>query len=223
MTGLYVTVPVACFRKGQAREYFETETLPPPSTCYGFLLSLCGETDRRRHIGARVTAAIRGDPEISTVVRTLWRQKSRQKGKSQPGDNARPDFQQLLTNLELIVWLDSTGEASPPPEGTLEARVRSALDPAHRASVRRFGGLSLGESTHLVNEVHITPSTGGEADDPPSGGWRVFLESAGGTMSLPIWVDHVGSRGTVHVTGQLETGSSTPPDRERMPTVRPPD
>ena len=44
MIGLYVTVPVACFRKGLAREYLETEPLPPPSTCYGFLLSLVGET-----------------------------------------------------------------------------------------------------------------------------------------------------------------------------------
>ena len=50
MLGLRVTVPVACFRKGLAREYLETEQLPPPATCYGFLLSLVGETDRRRHI-----------------------------------------------------------------------------------------------------------------------------------------------------------------------------
>ena len=42
MLGVYVTVPVACFRKGLAREYLETEPLPPPATCYGFLLSLVG-------------------------------------------------------------------------------------------------------------------------------------------------------------------------------------
>ena len=48
MIGLKVTVPVACFRKGFAREFWETEELPPPATCYGFLLSFVGETDRRR-------------------------------------------------------------------------------------------------------------------------------------------------------------------------------
>ena len=30
MIGLYVTVPVACFRRGLAREYLETERLPLP-------------------------------------------------------------------------------------------------------------------------------------------------------------------------------------------------
>ena len=40
MLGVYVSVPIACFRKGLAREYLETEPLPPPATCYGFLLSL---------------------------------------------------------------------------------------------------------------------------------------------------------------------------------------
>ena len=43
MLGLKVTVPVACFRKGFAREFWETEELPPPATCYGFLLSLVGK------------------------------------------------------------------------------------------------------------------------------------------------------------------------------------
>lgn len=54
MLGLRVIVPIACFRKGLAREYLETEQLPPPSTCYGFLLSLVGETRRPRHAGCRV-------------------------------------------------------------------------------------------------------------------------------------------------------------------------
>ena len=54
MLALKVSVPVACFRKGFAREFWETEELPPPATCYGFLLSLVGERDRRRHVGVRV-------------------------------------------------------------------------------------------------------------------------------------------------------------------------
>src|SRR3974390_881137 len=73
MLGVYVTVPVACFRKGLAREYLETEELPPPSTCYGFLLSLVGETRRPRHAGCRGAPFLLNKPEKSVVLRTLWR------------------------------------------------------------------------------------------------------------------------------------------------------
>src|SRR5437868_7835792 len=100
MTGLHVTVPIACFRRGLAREYLETETLPPPSTCYGFLLSLVGETDRRRHVGCRVAAVLISHPEKSVVLRTVWRVKARPLGS--PG-NTRPDYQQILSPIELVL------------------------------------------------------------------------------------------------------------------------
>src|SRR5947199_6768412 len=108
MLGLYVTVPIACFRKGLAREYLETEPLPPPATCYGFLLSLVGEADRRAHVGARVAPVLLNAPPTSVVLRTVWRVKDRN---FQPGSgtNARPDFQQLLTDVRLLVWLESSG------------------------------------------------------------------------------------------------------------------
>src|SRR5438876_6823352 len=147
MFGIRVTVPIASFRKGLAREYLETEPLPPPSTCYGFLLSLVGETDRRRHVGCRVAPALLNKPERSVVLRTVWRVKKTPLGSS---GNTRPDYQQLLAPVELAVWLDSSEEAK--PGGNLETRVGRALD--HPEMVDRFGGLSLGESTHLVDEVH---------------------------------------------------------------------
>src|SRR5437867_11183146 len=102
MLGLYVTVLIACFRKGLAREYLETEPLPPPATCYGFLLSLVGETDRRRHVGRRVCPVLLNEPELSVVLRTVWRVKSRPLGS--PG-NTRPDYQQLLAHIELAMCL----------------------------------------------------------------------------------------------------------------------
>ena len=107
MIGLEVTVPVACFRKGFAREYWETEELPPPATCYGFLLSFVGERDRRRHVGARVCPALLNYPERSTVLRTLWRVKERSTLPG-AGTNSRPDYQELLTDVRLAIWLDST-------------------------------------------------------------------------------------------------------------------
>src|SRR5579885_2994201 len=146
MLGLYVTVPIACFRKGLAREYLETEALPPPATCYGFLLSLVGETRRRQHVGCRVCPVLVNEPELSVVLRTVWRVKRAPLGS--PG-NTRPDYQQLLSPLQVLIRLDSAEESGGGP--ALEGRVRQALE--EPASVRRFGGLCLGESTHLVDEV----------------------------------------------------------------------
>src|SRR6516162_5819906 len=119
MLGVYVTVPVACFRKGLAREYLETEPLPPPSTCYGFLLSLVGETQRARHAGCRVAPVLLNDPEQSVVLRTVWRVKGRPLGSA---GNTRPDYQQLLSPVKVAIWIDSTEE--PEAADTLETRVR---------------------------------------------------------------------------------------------------
>ena len=322
MLGVYVTVPVVCFRKGLAREYLETEPLPPPATCYGFLLSLVGETDRRKHVGARVAPVLLNKPPTSVVLRTVWRAKdfnswtdsegthhhfgssdftacrtwlrcvlaSQLLAKSnfsdaneyfsgeswkddfvqeldtldwptltikwikdtpppltptgeQPkvffkrhkevekvlnawiekadefvvgqgaGTNARPDYQQLLTDVRLVIWFDSSGEAG----DKLEEHVRSALlDPG---SVTRFGGLSLGESTHMVDEVCLFDRV---RDRLPKTG-RIFLrrEDKKGRLTLPVWVDHVGSAGTRYATGDLEESPLSQPDPERMPIISP--
>lgn len=209
MTGIHLTVPVACFRKGMAREYLETEPVPPPSTCYGFLLSLVGEADRRRHLGVRVAPALVKEPATSVVLRTLWRVKKRPLGST---ENARPDYQQLLTNLEVVIWLDSTGEAAGQPK--LEARVGSALAPSARNAIERFGGLSLGESTHLVNDVNPFAPVSDRSG-------LVFLLHDEGRLTLPVWVDHVGSTHTNYVTGDLEETSLTAPLLEQMPCIQP--
>jgi CRISPR-associated protein Cas5t len=204
MLGVYVTVPVACFRKGLAREYLETEPLPPPATCYGFLLSLVGETDRRRYVGARVAPVLLNQPPTSVVLRTVWRVKSKPLGS--PG-NTRPDYQQLLTEVKLAIWLDSSVE--------LEERVGNAL--SNPASVTRFGGLSLGESTHMVDEVCSIERVRDRL--PPSG--RAFLTAPKGRLTLPVWVDHVGSAGTRYATGNLEELPLVAPPSERMPLISP--
>ena len=118
---MYVTVPIACFRKGRAREYLETESLPPPATCYGFLLSLVGETDRRAHIGCRVAAVLLSNPAKSVVLRTVWRVKKMPLGTS---GNTRPDYQQLMTDVRLVIWVHSSDEAS----DRLEDRVSAGPD-----------------------------------------------------------------------------------------------
>lgn len=100
MLGIYVNVPVAGFRKGYAREYLETHLIPPPATCYGFLLSLIGERDRSRHIGCRVTSVMLTEPVKSVLLRKVWRVKNRDLSSPK---NIRPDFQELLSNLELML------------------------------------------------------------------------------------------------------------------------
>lgn len=181
---LYVSVPVASFRVPQAREYFETLPVPPPSTVYGMLLSLVGEEDRLRHVGAHVALALLQRPAKSVVVRTLWRVKTKKAGPGL-GENRRPDFQELLTGLKLAVWVRSgeTEVADPP----LADRVSRAL--GGPATVARFGGLCLGESTHLVDVVRrLRPE-----DSAPG---QLLERDPEGQLPLPVWVDHVGGAGT---------------------------
>lgn len=205
MIAVRLSVPVASWRKAHARELLETEAVPPPATCYGALLSLVGEVDRERHRGCRVTGGIVGRPETSTVVRTLWKIKDL-KSPQGSGENAKPDFQQLLTGCEVVIWCDSSAES----DDGLERRVTRAL--TSPAEINRFGGWSLGESTHLVNDAHLLPSA-----IPPTG-TRAFLLDPDGTLTLPVWVDHVGMAGTRYVVGTL-AALSAPPSVARLPQI----
>ena len=206
---LLVEVPVASFRVGQAREYWETYPVPPPSTIYGMLLSLVGEVDRRVHVGAWIAIGICGEPERSTVLRTLWRVKDR-KVPPGVGKNKVPEFQELLSGVVLSVWIGGNGmgtaelpAASPP---SLEERVGRALDAP--GGIDRFGGLSLGESTFLVDVVRRW------RDGDRSEG-ALLIRDREGDLSLPVWVDHVGSRGTAWEQFRLH--------EQRLPRVPPAD
>lgn len=178
--GLYVSVPVACFRVPRAREYFETFPCPPPSTVYGMLLSMVGEVNRRAHEGVEIAIAVLSEPAYSVVLRTLWRVKDRNDGPGL-GNNRRPDFQELLTDVRLAVWVRK-GERERSKVPLIE-RIRTALD--QPAMIVRFGGLSLGESTHLVDEVSLFNQQGRRG--------RLLVAEDEGDLSLPIWPDHVGS------------------------------
>lgn len=211
MLGLYVSAPVACFRKGLAREYLETEPIPPPATCYGFLLSLVGEVDRERHLGIRICPVLISSPEKSVVLRTVWRVKKTPLGSS---GNSRPDYQQLLTGVELVIWLNSDEELLENDESLEKRVVRSLTSPGE---IERFGGLSLGESTHLVDEVCLW-NQAVEARVASEYG-QAFLLAEQGRLTLPVWVDHVGSSKTRFVTGDLVEGTLQPPPVDWMPQI----
>lgn len=206
MLAIHLTVPVACWRKSHARELLETEPVPPPATCYGALLAFVGERERERHRGARVTGGVIGRPARSTVVRTTWRVKSKGAPPGE-GDNAKPDFQQLLSGCEVVIWLDSAEETVHP---TLEDRVRQAF--ASPASIDRFGGWSLGESTHLINDAGLLP------DGTPPSACDTFVVDAHGDATLPVWVDHVGTAGTRYAVGAIRA-LTAPPERAWIPRI----
>lgn len=178
--GVYVSVPVACFRVPRAREYFETYPCPPPATVYGMFLSLIGETNRRVHEGAEIAIAMLSAPSSSTILRTLWRVKSRNEGLGL-GTNRRPDFQELLTDVRFVVWV-KRGEHER-GERSLAQRLSDAL--SQPSGISRFGGLSLGESTHLIDEVSLFKRESVQG--------RLLIRKNDGNLSLPVWVDHVGA------------------------------
>ena len=179
---LRVEVPIACFRQSRAREYAETYPVPPPSTVYGMLLSIVGETDRYKNCGVKLAIALLSEPEKSTVIRTFRRFKKKE---ITDPSNARPDYQELLSDIQFVVWVASGSDSGQP---TLQERLQLAF--ANPASISRFGGLCLGESRDLVNAVTPLP----ENYQGESLQWLVQDED--GLLTLPYWVDHVGSRGT---------------------------
>lgn len=180
--GLYVAAPVASFRAPHAREYLETLPCPPPSTVFGMLLSLVGEENRLVHAGAEIALALLSVPARSTVIRTSWRLKTADA--PGVGSNKRPDFQEVLTDVRIAVWVRPGGDAA---ARSLAERVRSVVD---RDEVpNRYGGLALGESTHLVDELRRLRTE--DLD-----GARILRQDVSGDLALPVWVDHVGSRGT---------------------------
>jgi CRISPR-associated protein Cas5t len=206
MIGLKLELPIASWRRGAAREFLETEVVPPPSTCYGALLSMVGEEDRERHRGCRVTSGVVGAPAKSVVFRSLWQVKNKDAARG-TGNNIGPDLEELLTGITVLVWCDGSEEAG---SETLEARVRSAL--AQPESVTRFGGWALGESTHLIDTVSALDS------NQPAAGAKVFVLDPLGPVTLPVWVDHVGSRGTRYAVGRL-AAIDRAPRREEMPQI----
>lgn len=198
---LFLTVPVCSFRKGFAREYLETELVPPPSTVYGFLLSLIGEEDRHKYIGSYIAYALIGKPDLSVVLRTVWRIKE---SKTPPGigSNRRPDYQEILTGLGVALWIKA---------GSLADRIHTVR--RRPDQIRRYGGLSLGESRDLINDINWDPDYRGGI------GYWLFPDQKG-EMAFPVWVDHVGSKGTIWQQFSLRESPLLGPEPEDFKWIR---
>ncbi len=171
---LAVSVPIAGFRLPWALDFWETYPVPPPSTAYGFLLSLVGEPDRQRHAGTEVAIGLLQEGAISTVLRTAWRTKD---GKAGPGvgNNRTPVLREVLTGLAVAIGV-RTG--TDPGHPALVERVQAVMNGAWPD---RFGGLSLGESTFLVNDVSLLREPA-----------RWLAGTTQATITMPIWADQAG-------------------------------
>lgn len=199
LIALYVHVPSATFRTSRSREYGKTYYVPPPSTVYGMLLSLVGETDSRKHCGVRLAIAMLSQPQKSTVLRKIKRFKAASLGNSK---NTSPEHQEILTDVRFIVWVESSLEEIKP---ALAERIKQAR--SNPAAVKRFGCLYLGESNDLVNSIGLAR----EHHLNQNKQWLV--KDNRGNITLPYWVDHVGSRRTRWQRYRLEESDlNTPPD-----------
>lgn len=175
---LRVEVPVCAFRPFASREYQDSYPVPPPATVYGMLLSLTGvqRENKAQHLGVELAIAIEGKPEHGKVFRKLRR--------GTDLEQTRPDYQDLLIDLTLWIWLRQGQDTAKKP---LVNTVATALDAKTRNTIHRSGGLSLGESSYLVNSI--------KTQQPPAL-LRFVQPDISGYFSLPVWVDHHGNQKT---------------------------
>jgi CRISPR-associated protein Cas5t len=142
------------------------------------LLSLLGipREHKARYRGAEMALGIACLPGRSRVFRKLRRGKDL--------EDTRPDYQDLLIDLTLWVWLRRGADEADPP---LSARIPAALtDPV---TLTRYGGLSLGESSYLVDVIRI--------DSTPPERLTFLTPDDRGFYSLPVWVDPLVRANTV--------------------------
>lgn len=179
---LKVEVPVACFRDSRAREYIATYPVPPPSTVYGMLLSTVGEENRFKHCGVKLAIAMLSETAKSRVIRKVRRFKVEDINSPK---NSKPDYQELLTGIKFVVWIDATADKSVP---NLAERLHKAMiDPS---SVVRFGNICLGESRDLVNSIDLL------TDEHQQGALKWLTQDEYGELTLPYWIDRLGSERT---------------------------
>ncbi|WP_416667839.1 CRISPR-associated protein Cas5 [Egbenema bharatensis] len=183
---LYLDCPCTSFPRSFARDYKETYQYPPPSTVYGLLLSLIGEVDMEAHRGVKLAIGIIGNnPPISRIVR---KQRHHKFSKTHMGTYptskfSKPNLQELLTDLQVSVQIDSSEEVA-----TVKLAERVAIALSNPSQITRFGGLSLGESWAMINGIR----TYREED----GSIRWLVTDNRGLISLPVWIDRKSEQGT---------------------------
>ena len=191
----YLDCPCTSFPRSFARDYKETYQYPPPSTVYGFLLSLVGEENLTAHLGVQLAIGLIGQaPPISRILRKQRHHKfSKQHLGTYPTSQfSKPNFQEILTDLKLVLRVDSSHEVA--TVGLLD-RLSIALTTPEK--IRRFGGLSLGESWAMINGMRLYRETDGPV--------RWLIKDPRGLIGLPVWIDRTTTRGIFQRFSLTET------------------
>jgi len=175
---LEVSAPLAAFRPYTARDYQETLPAPPPATIFGMILSAAGiEAEARgRFVGAECAVAIEQRPPVSKVLRKMHRGSETDEVSGQEAAKHRPEYQELLSSLRF--WTRIVDESAHENPGLADC-IRRALESP--SSIDRFGAVSLGESTFIVDELSIVESV---PDDV-----LVLRPSDDGFLAMSVWVD----------------------------------
>ena len=202
MLSLFIDVPMAAFRPRWAREYQESYPVPPPATLFGMLLSLVGveREDKAKFAGIELAIAVSESSwENGAPVRGRVFRKFRRVGQSaknpDPLADRRPDYQELILWLSLWLWLREPANDN---VESLVDKVKQALNPERRNEIVRHGALCLGESSHLINDIHQAV---------PDGEGRFLVCNKKGFLTMPVWVDHRQDK------SRLETFSLCPPQQ----------
>jgi CRISPR-associated protein Cas5t len=189
MIFLEISAPFVSFKHSYSREYAGSYSYPPPSTIYGCLLSLVGETNMQCHRGVKIAIALASKPQTSTVMRTVRRLKNADLNSP---SNAKPDFQEVLSGVQIIIGIDSSEDIN-----NLESRITQVFTSPE--TIERFGGLSLGESRDLIDDIQILEKR------PNSIQW--LTKNTQGKLKLSLSVDYLGSKNTKMEKFSLENFS----------------
>lgn len=183
MLTVRVTSNWAYFRPPTSRNMRDTYAVIPPATAEGFLLSLVGSTDRADAEGCKIDIFQRKGYEAQPVVvsRKIRRNKKPQKkdlpdppkeGWSIVTPTENPiEKQQYLAEHEVFLRVEG---------GTLEQKLQQAFA-TNWESVDRFGALSCGESTCIVNSIDKIPNKEVETED-----FLWLKPTQKGRITLPI-------------------------------------
>lgn len=212
MIGIHVWLSTGSWRPPMRSDYVESYVVPPPSTVYGALLSLVGETDPTRHVGCRVTASHVCHAGTQIVLAHAWRQKTPGNPRG-VGDNKTIRFEEIFHDVQIILWVDSSDESTTP---TLEQRLIQAENRRFRG--RRFGIPCVGNATDTIHAHQII-------HNPPHQVTTFLLPGPvperRRSVCMPVWVDF-SKYGPPNraITGYYVPLDTAPPV-DRMPQIAP--
>ena len=132
----------------------------------------------QHHRGVKIALALASKPQSNIVMRTVRRLKNADLNHP---SNSKPDFQEVLSGVEIVVGVDSCEDTN-----DLETRIVESL--SNSKFTERFGGLSIGESKDLIDDIQIL--------EKPSQSLQWLTINTKGKIKLPLIVDYMGSKNT---------------------------